>query len=133
MIRKWDLYTTFDAIVAYERGCDAGSHERAFVGAPGTGPAGVAWVPAGLGAVPPLVSDRTIELSGPDGSTLLFVPLAELGPVLTQAGKDRGIDPLQDPQFRVLQTLEAPAEPAVNGLFVLIHRLARAPETPGPN
>lgn len=119
----WGSEKVFEGMVAYERGCSSGTHERAFVGDPNGDPIGVAWVPKGLPAVPKLDGNRSIELQGPGGKRLFFVPLSELGPALLAGAHQQGLDPDQNEQFRVLTSLEEGEEPAVHGLFSLIKRL----------
>ncbi len=123
----WDDERVFDGIRMYEAAVDAGSHVRSLAGSP-EGPVGVAWAPVGLGDIPPLDHCRVVELAGPDGATLFFVPLTILGGVLREAGIMRGLDPANDERFVALRSLEPGAtEPAVHGLFELIYLLARYP------
>lgn len=125
----WDVERVFDGIVMYEAAVESGTHERSLAGQ-GTQPAGLAWVPAGLGDVPPLDTSRVVELQGPGGATLFFVPLGLLAEVLREAGIMRGLDPAADDRFKVLRSLDEDQEPAVHQLFELIHMLVRYPGKP---
>lgn len=115
------LRSIFERITHMEQGCAAGRHVRSLVAGPDDLPAGFAWLPGGLPEVPHLDHTRVVELRGPQGQELLFVPLSELAGVLRQAAADRG---LSEERLRPLVSLE-PGSPevAVNGLMDLICRL----------
>jgi len=115
------LRLIFARLVALEQGCAAGSHVRSFVATPDNRPAGFGWVPQGLSEVPHLDHSRVVELRGPGGQELLFVPLSELAGVLRQAAADHGVP---EEWLRPLASLD-PGSPevAVNGLMDLICRL----------
>jgi len=116
------LRMIFARMAAMEQGCAAGHLVRSFVAAPDNRPAGIAWVPDGLPEVPHLDHDRVVELRGPGGQELLFVPLFELPAVLRQAAADRGVS---EHWLRPLASLESDSpEVAVNGLMELICKLA---------
>ena len=117
------LRQLFGRVLEFEAGCDAETHVRSFVGSPDGAPAGVAWLPPGLPAVPHLDHKRVVELAGPRGQTLFYVPLSELSTLLRQAAADRG---LPEADLHPLASLAAEAsEVAVHGLFDLLFRLAR--------
>ena len=61
------LRQLFGRVLEFEAGCDAETHVRSFVGSPDGAPAGVAWLPPGLPAVPHLDHKRVVELAGPRG------------------------------------------------------------------
>jgi hypothetical protein len=109
----------FDGIVRYEAACQAGQYERVLAGASGQ-PLGLAWAPRGLDALPAGLGPRAVELEGPGGSRLLYVPFTLLGQVLTAGAQRLGVDPEQEPRFRVLGSLQPGAEVAVHGLFDLL-------------
>lgn len=115
------LRAIFARLAEMEQGCAAGSHVRSFVATPDNRPAGFAWVPEGLSEVPHLDHRRVVELRGPGGQELLFVPLWELAGVLRQAASDSGA---AEEWLRPLASLRPDSpEVAVNGLMDLICRL----------
>lgn len=118
------LRAVFFRLAQLEQRCEAGSQQRSFVATPDNHPAGFAWVPAGLDEVPHLDHSRVVELRGPQGQELLFIPLGELALVVRQAAADRGY---AESDLRALSSLlpDSP-EVAVNSLFDLICRLVRA-------
>jgi hypothetical protein len=120
---SWSAARIFEGISLYESGCDRGTHVRAFVGDPQGQPAGVAWSPRGLDAIPSIVGAKTVELTGPDGSSLLFVHLSDLESALRHGATAAGIGE-DDERLRVLASLGPTSEPAVHGLFALIRALA---------
>lgn len=116
----WPPDKTFAAIESHEAACEAGTHRRALV-EDGDRAVGLAWAPVGLAKIPTLAGDRTIAMQGPDGSSLLFVPLFELAGALTWAARHRGIDPAGEDRLAALRSLEPGAvEPATSALFDLI-------------
>lgn len=122
----WTSQRTFEAVESYEAACDAGTHRRVLVEDDARGPVGLAWAPIGLAEIPPVVGDRVMALQGPDGSTLLFVPLSALHAVLSWAARRKGVDPDTEKRFLALQSLtEESPEPAVHRLFDLIAWLVR--------
>jgi hypothetical protein len=116
----------FGRVVDYERRCaeHGGTHRRSYVGTAEGVAAGFAWVPVELPEVPLLDATRVVELAGPDGATLLFIPLDELDGLLRQAVEDQRWPP---EALRPLASLEPEsAEVAVHSLWDLVAKLARA-------
>ncbi len=118
----WTPTRTFDAIALYEEACDAGHYERSLVGDRQNRPLGFAWAPVGLNPLPSFLGPKTVELSGPGGQTLLFVPLHAIGDAARAGGARRGWTD-DDQRWRVLASLDPGEEPAVNGLFALLRDL----------
>ncbi|MEZ4234748.1 MAG: hypothetical protein R3F59_01005 [Myxococcota bacterium] len=112
-----DPGATFDGVVAYEAAVRAGGYDRAVT------PGGFAWAPKGTGALPPL-PDRAVELQGPGGQRLLYVPYTALRGVLEAGARKVGVDPAAEPRFRALASLDG-SEPAVNGLWDLVQHLVQ--------
>ncbi len=111
----------FTRVAELEHRCAGGGHTRSLVAGPDGAPAGLAWVPAALDEVPHLDHRRVVELRGPGGEALLYVPLAKLGGVLRQAAADVGAS---EERLRPLTSLTVgDAEVAVNGLLQLVLRL----------
>ena len=115
------LRRIFARVAQLEHRCAGGSYARSLVAGPDGAPAGLSWLPVGLGEVPHLDHRRVVELRGPGGEELLFVPLTELGGVLRQAAADHGAS---EERLRSLASLAPGAvEVAVNGLLELVLRL----------
>ena len=119
------LRALFQRVVDFERACNIGTHARSLVAAPLGGQAGLAWVPIGLEAIPPLDFSRVVEMRGPAGQGLLFVPIAEVADLLRQAAADRQVPEVE---LWPLESLRPDApEILPNSLFELVVRLAVAP------
>jgi hypothetical protein len=122
---------TFDGIVMYEAAVERGTHVRALVGSREAGPLGFGWMPEGLPAAPAGLGPRTVEMEGPGGQRLFYVPLAKLGDALLAGAAQLGIDPGSEPRFRALRSLDPGSEePYVHALFDLVAWLARQAALP---